>query len=164
VNDLIREPIKKRKPVRKKTAISKTTISSSSSVVEFRSPSQFPSDVFDSAQGLHEILENGYCPELLKGRRVTVRYTDAKLSSGNRLYYADGVIVVAKRLKTMVKIKVVFDEDKLEQEHNYTLRCANNDVVYGIGIYRVGLARELQLGQNFAALLLGRDVPLWGSQ
>ena len=158
----MREQIVKRKPVRQKKAISKTTISSS--VVAFRSPREFPDDVFDSTQGLMEILDNGYDTSLLKGRRVTVRYTDAKLDSGNRLYYADGVIVVAKRLKTMVKIKVVFDEDRLEQEHNYTLKSANNDMVYGIGIYRIGLARELQLGQNFAALLLGRDVPLWGPQ
>ena len=163
MNDLIRERIKKRKPVRKKTAKSNTTISSGSSVVAFRSPGEFPDDVFDSAQGLSEILDNGYCPKLLKGRRVTVRYTDAKLESGNRRYYADGVITEAKRLKTMVKLKIMFDEDRYEQEHNYTLRCANNDVVYGIRIYRIGLARELQLGQSFAALLLGRDIPLWGS-
>ena len=161
---MIRERITKRKPVRKKTAKSNTTISSGSSVVAFRSPGEFPDDVFDSTQGLMEILDNGYDTSLLKGRRVTVRYTDAKLESGNRRYYADGVVTDAKRLKTMVKLKIKFDEDGYEQEHNYTLRCANNDVVYGIGIYRIGLARELQLGQNFAALLLGRDVPLWGPQ
>ena len=118
---MIREQIAKRKPVRQKKAISKTNISSSSSVVAFRSPGEFPDDVFDSTQGLMEILDNGYCPKLLKGRRVTVRYTDAKLESGNRRYYADGVVTDAKRLKTMVKLKIMFDEDRLEKDHNYTL-------------------------------------------
>ena len=163
VNDLTREPIKKPKPVRKQSAKSSMAISSSSGVVEFRSPSEFPDDVFDSALGLSEILSNGYSPKLLKGRRVTVRYTDAKLNNGNTRYYADRVVTATKKLVTMVKLKIKFDEDSYEQEHNYTLKSANYDMVYSIGIYRIGLACELQLGQNFAALLLGRDVPLWRS-
>ena len=133
-------------------------------MVEFRSPIEFPDDVFDSSLGLNEIINNGYSTELLKGRRVTVRYTDAKLNSGNTRYYADGVVTATNKLKTMVKLKIKFDEDSYEQEHNYNLKSANNDMVYGIGIYRVGLARNLQLGQNFAALLRGRNVPLWGSK
>jgi hypothetical protein len=48
------------------------------------------------------------------------------------------------------------------QEHNYALGCANTDCVYGIGLYRCGLDRTLQLGQCFAALLQGRVVPLFG--
>jgi hypothetical protein len=50
------------------------------------------------------------------------------------------------------------------QEHNYTLDCANTDRVYGIGLYRIGLDRTLQLGQCFEALLSGRTVPLFGTQ
>ena len=159
-----REPIKKPKPVRKQSAKSSMAISSSSGVVEFRSPIEFPDDVFDSSLGLNEIINNGYSTELLKGRRVTVRYTDAKLNNGNTRYYADGVVTATKKLVTMVKLKIKFDEDSYEQEHNYNLKSANNDMVYGIGIYRLGLARGLQVGQNFAALLRGRNVPLWGSQ
>ena len=164
MNDLRREHIKKPKPVRKQSAKSSMAISSSSGVVEFRSPIEFPDDVFDSSLGLTEIINNGYSTELLKGRRVTVRYTDAKLNSGNTRYYADGVITATKKLKTMVKLKIKFDEDSYVQEHNYDLKSANNDMVYGIGIYRVGLARKLQLGQNFAALLRGRNVPLYVSK
>jgi hypothetical protein len=164
VNDLRREPIKKQKSVRKQSGKSRIAISSSSGVVEFRSPSEFPDDVFDSALGLSEIISNGYSTKLLQGRRVTVRYTDAKLNNGNTRYYADGVVTATKKLVTMVKLKIKFDEYSYEQEHNYTLKSANTDIVYGIGIYRVGLARGLQLRQNFAALLRGRNVPLWGSQ
>ena len=114
VNDLRREPIKKQKPVRKQSGKSRIVISSSSGVVEFRSPIEFPDDVFDSALGLSEILNNGYSPELLKGRRVTVRYTDAELNSGNTRYYADGVITATNKLKTMVELKIKFDEDSYE--------------------------------------------------
>ena len=120
--------------------------------------------MFDSALGISEILSNDYSPKLLKGRRVTVRYTDAKLNNGNTRYYADGVVTATKKLVTMVKLKIKFDEDSYEQEHNYSLKSTNTEMVYGIGIYRVGLDRGLQLGQNFAALLRGRSVPLWGSQ
>jgi hypothetical protein len=37
------------------------------------------------------------------GRRVTVRYTDAKVDSGNTRYYADGVVQETKLMKTMAK-------------------------------------------------------------
>jgi hypothetical protein len=50
------------------------------------------------------------------------------------------------------------------QEHNYNPPCANTDVVYGIGLYRIGLDRTLQLGQGFKALLSGRTVLLYGTQ
>ena len=83
MNDLRREPIKKQKPVRKQSGKSRIAISSSSGVVGFRSPIEFPDDVFDSALGLSEIISNGYSTKLLQGRRVTVRYTDAKLNNGN---------------------------------------------------------------------------------
>jgi hypothetical protein len=76
-------------------------------------------------------------------------------TNGDTRYYADGKDTGIKLLKTTVKATITFDEDSLEQEHNYTPMCANNDVVYGIGIYRSGLARRYQLGQNFAALLRG---------
>jgi hypothetical protein len=36
--------------------------------------------------------------------------------------------------------------------------------VYGIGLYRQGLDRTLQLGQCFAALLQGRAAPLFEMQ
>ena len=52
------------------------------------------------------------------------------------------------------------------QEHNYTLACANTDRVYGIGLYRLGLDRTLQLGHCSAlikALLSGRTVLLYGT-
>jgi hypothetical protein len=39
------------------------------------------------------------------------------------------------------------------QEHNYNLACANTDVVYGIGLYRIGLDRTLQLGRCLLAAL-----------
>jgi hypothetical protein len=47
------------------------------------------------------------------------------------------------------------------QEHNYNLACANTDVVYGIGLYRISLDRTLQLGQSFKQLLSGRAVLLY---
>jgi hypothetical protein len=56
------------------------------------------------------------------------------------------------------------DEDSMVQEHNYSLPCANTGVVYGIGLYRIGLDRTLQLGQSLKALLSRRDVLLSGTQ
>ena len=104
VNDLRREPIKKPKPVRKQSAKSRIAISSSSGVVEFRSPIEFPEDVFESAHMLNKILQHDLRPGLLMGRRVTVRYSDDKVDSGNTRYYADGVVTETKLMKTMVKV------------------------------------------------------------
>jgi hypothetical protein len=122
-------------------------------VVDFPSD-LFPNDVFEPASLFADVLAaGGPTADVLQGRRVTVRYADKALNNGNTLYFPDGKTTATKAFKTMVKITVLFDEDGLEQKHNLILKAANADVVYGIGIYRFTLARNLQLGQKFAELL-----------
>jgi hypothetical protein len=99
------------------------------------------------------LAADGPKADVLQGRRVTVRCADKALNNGNSMYFADGKITATKAFKKMVKITVLFDEDGLEQKHNLVLKATSADVIYGIGIYRFSLARNLQLGQKFAELL-----------
>jgi hypothetical protein len=46
-------------------------------VVEFRSPADFPEDIFESAHMLNSVLQLDMRPGLLMGRRATARYSDA---------------------------------------------------------------------------------------
>jgi hypothetical protein len=50
-------------------------------VVEFRSPAEFPEDVFESAHMLNKILQHDLRAGHLMGRRVAVRYADDKARS-----------------------------------------------------------------------------------
>ena len=108
MNDLHREVIEKRKPVKRKSGKSNMKIGGGGGgVVEFRSPDEFPEDVFESAHVLNKILQLDLRPVLLMGRRVTVRYSDDKVDSGNTRYYADGVVTETKLMKTMVKVSFI---------------------------------------------------------
>ena len=108
MNDLTREVHKKKTPVKRKRGTSNMKLGGGGGgVVEFRSPAEFPEDVFESAHMLNSILQLDIRPGLLMGRRVTVRYSDDKLDSGNTRYYADGVVTETKLLKTMVKVSFI---------------------------------------------------------
>ena len=78
-----REVHKKKTPVktRKRGTSNMKLGGGGGGVVEFRSPAEFPEDVFESAHMLNSILQLDIRPGLLMGRRVTVRYSDDKVDS-----------------------------------------------------------------------------------
>ena len=56
------------------------------------------------------------------------------------------------------QVHITFHEDNEKTWHHYSLANSNVDCLYGIGIYRHGLARSLQCGQSFEELLAAQQV------